>query len=95
MRNDRFISSSRTVSPGAALSFKWIAEKGGDDLSSFSVRVNGDLIFGYPLENIPPDVYIDSAFIEAPVNGGSYAFAFTATDTEGKLGEADLVITVE
>ena len=93
--NDKFITTDQVISPGDPLPFKWMAEKGKSDLSSFTIRINGSDWFGYPISTIPPDIYYDSAYLEAPVVQGHYAFSFIVTDTDGKIGEQAVVLTVE
>ncbi|MFC2098203.1 hypothetical protein ACFLSP_00525 [Bacteroidota bacterium] len=95
MLNDRFITTNKIISPGDPLPFKWMAEKGKSDLSSFTIRINGDDWFGYPITSIPTNIYSDSAFLEGPVTQGNYAFSFLVTDTDGKIGEKSVIITVE
>ena len=93
--NDRFITANKIISPGDPLQFKWMAEKGKSDLASFSIRLNGENWFGYPVTSIPTNIYSDSAFLEGPVTQGNYAFSFHVTDTDGNIGEESVVITVQ
>ncbi|KKK67261.1 hypothetical protein LCGC14_2955830, partial [marine sediment metagenome] len=51
--------------------------------------------YGYPVDTIPPDTYYDSTDLEGPAVQGNYAFSFVVTDTDGKIGEQTIVITVE
>jgi len=92
--NGRFMTTNVEISPGGVLMFKWIAEKGKSDLSSFTIRVNGDDLYGFPTTSIAPDVYLDSAFMEGPTDKGNYTFSFTATDMDGKFGTKAIVVTV-
>jgi hypothetical protein len=93
--NDRFMNTNTSIGPGGLLLFKWIAEKGEADLQSFTIRMNGDDLGGYPVSSIPPDTYIDSTFLEGPVARGDYTYAFIATDTDGNIGDRAIVVTVE
>ena len=49
----------------------------------------------FPVNNIPPDIYLDSTYIEGHIQTGSYVFTFLATDADGKTGDRSLVVTVE
>jgi len=93
--NGDFITNNTTISPGGLLWFKWEATKGKSDLSSFTILLNGSDWPGYPNTTIPTDVYLDSISMEAPSAAGNYVFSFQVTDTDGKLGDRGLVITVE
>ena len=93
--NGEFIVSNTTIGPGGRLKFKWEAKKGKTDLSSFSVLMNGNDLPGFPETTIPTDVYLDSILLEGPSAKGNYTFSFQVTDTDGKLGDRGIVITVE
>lgn len=93
--NGSFITSNTTISAGGLLKFKWEASKGKTDLSSFSVVMDGNDLPGFPKTNIPADVYLDSVYLEGPSATGFYTFSFQVTDTDGKLGDRGIVITVE
>ena len=93
--NGDFMTSNTTISAGGLLKFKWEASKGKTDLSSFSVLMDGTDLPGFPNINIPADVYLDSIYLEGPSANGDYTFSFQVTDTDGKLGDRGLVITVE
>jgi hypothetical protein len=95
LQNGRFVTGNVEIVPGGVLLFKWIAEKGEADLESFTIRVNGDDVPGYPNTSIDPDLYYDSTFMEGPVVRGDYTFAFIATDTDGNFGEKAIVVSVE
>ena len=92
--NGRFMTTNVEISPGGVLMFKWMAEKGKSDLSSFTIRVNGDDHYGYPISPIAPDIYVDSVFMEGPTDKGDHTFSFTATDMDGKFGTKAIVVTV-
>ena len=92
--NGRFMTTNVEISPGGVLMFKWMAEKGKSDLSSFTILVNGDDQYGYPVSPIAPDIYVDSVFMEGPTGKGDYTFSFTATDIDGNLGTKAIVVTV-
>ena len=92
--NGRFMTTNVDISPGGVLRFKWLAEKGKSDLSSFTIRVNGDDLNGFPITSIAPDVYLDSAFMEGPAASGEYIYSFIATDTDGAQGQKAIVVTV-
>ncbi len=94
MLNDRFMTSNVDIVPGGVLRFKWIAEKGKSDLSSFTIRVNGEDHPGFPMSPIPADIYVDSIFMEGPVTVGDYTFSFIANDIDGKFGEKFIVVSV-
>jgi hypothetical protein len=93
--NGSFMATSTTISPGGLLKFKWEASKGKADLSSFSVLMDGIDLPGFPRTNIPADVYLDSIYLEGPSAKGDYTFSFQVTDTDGKLGDRGIAITVE
>jgi hypothetical protein len=93
--NGDFMSGNTTISAGGLLKFKWEASKGKSDLSSFSVLMDGVNQQGFPNTNIPADVYLDSIYLEGPSATGNYTFSFQVTDTDGKLGDRGIVITVE
>jgi hypothetical protein len=60
-----------------------------------TILLNGNDWYGYPVDTIPPDTYYDSAYLEGPAAQGHYAFSFIVTDTEGKIGEQAVLISVE
>ena len=93
--NGNFMTSNTTIGAGGLLKFKWEASKGKSDLSSFSVLMDGSDLPGFPNTNIPTDVYVDSIYLEGPSAKGDYTFSFQVTDTDGKLGDRGIVITVE
>jgi hypothetical protein len=93
--NGSFITTNTSISPGGLLKFKWEASKGKSDLSSFTVRIDGDDLPGFPNASIPTDVYLDSTYREGPIQKGNYTYSFVATDADGKTGSRALVITVE
>jgi hypothetical protein len=93
--NGSFITTNTSIGPGGLLKFKWEASKGKSDLSSFTVRVDGNDLPGFPNTTIPADVYLDSTYREGPVQEGDYTYSFIATDADGKTGSRALVITVE
>ena len=93
--NGEFMTSNTTISEGGLLKFKWEASKGKTDLSSFTVLMDGIDQPGFPNTNIPADVYVDSIYLEGPSATGDYTFSFQVTDTDGKLGDRGIVITVE
>lgn len=93
--NGDFMTGNTAISAGGLLKFKWEASKGKTDLSSFSVLMNGTDLPGFPNSNIPADVYVDSIYLEGPSATGDYIFSFQVTDTDGKLGDRGIVITVE
>jgi hypothetical protein len=93
--NGNFMTSNTTIGAGGLLKFKWEASKGKSDLSSFSVLMDGSDLPGFPNTNIPTDVYVDSIYLEGPSATGDYTFSFQVTDTDGKLGDRGIVITVE
>ena len=93
--NGEFMTSNTTISAGGLLKFKWEASKGKTDLSSFTVLMDGIDQPGFPNTNIPADVYVDSIYLEGPSATGDYTFSFQVTDTDGKLGDRGIVITVE
>jgi hypothetical protein len=93
--NGSFITNNTTIPSGGLLKFKWEASKGKTDLSSFTVRMDGNDLPGFPNTNIPSDVYLDSIYLEGPSAAGDYTFSFQVTDRDGKLGDRGVVITVE
>jgi hypothetical protein len=93
--NGDFIAGNTNISAGGLLKFKWEASKGKSDLSTFSVLMDGTDLPGFPNKNIPTDVYLDSIYLEGPSVSGNYTFSFQVTDTDGKLGDRGIVITVE
>ena len=93
--NGRFMTTNVDISPGGVLRFKWIAEKGQANLESFTIKVNGTDLGGYPNVSIDPDIYFDSTFLEGPIPKGDYTYAFIATDTDGNIGDKVIVVTVE
>ena len=93
--NGNFMTGNTTISTGGLLKFKWEASKGKTDLSSFTVLMDGSDLPGFPNTNIPGDVYLDSIYLEGPSATGNYTFSFQVTDTDGKLGDRGIVITVE
>jgi len=93
--NGDFMTGNTTISAGGLVKFKWEASKGKTDLSSFSVLMEGTDLPGFPNTNIPADVYVDSIYLEGPSATGDYTFSFQVTDTDGKLGDRGIVITVE
>ena len=93
--NGDFINTNTTITTGGLLKFKWEASKGKSDLSSFTVMMDGMDQPGFPNSNIPADVYVDSIYLEGPSATGDYVFSFQVTDTDGKLGDRGIVITVE
>lgn len=93
--NGDFIAGNATISTGGLLKFKWEAKKGKADLSSFTVLMDGVDQPGFPNTNIPTDVYLDSIYLEGPSVSGNYTFSFQVTDTDGKLGDRGIVITIE
>lgn len=95
LQNGRFMTGNVEIIPGGVLMFKWIAEKGEANLESFTIRINGDDVPGYPNTSIDPNLYFDSTYMEGPVARGDYTFAFIATDTDGNFGEKAIVVSVE
>lgn len=93
--NGSFMTTNTTISAGGLVKFKWEASKGKSDLSSFTVLMDGINQQGFPKTDIPADVYIDSIYLEGPSATGNYAFSFQVTDTDGKLGDRGIVVTVE
>lgn len=94
--NDRFMNTNVDISPGGVLMFKWIAEKGKSDLASFTIKIDGDDLYGFPNTSIPVDIYFDSIPpMEGPVTKGDYAFSFIATDVDGNIGDRAIVVTVK
>lgn len=93
--NGRHITTSQVISPGEDLAFRWRAEKGGADLSSFTLQSNGTDWYGYPKTDIPSDIYIDSVHLEGPATAGQFAFSFIITDKEDRVDEQVLTLTVE
>ncbi len=93
--NGNFIINNTTISTGGLLKFKWEASNGKTDLSSFTVLMDGSDLPGFPNANIPADVYLDSIYLEGSSATGNYTFSFQVTDTDGKLGDRGIVITVE
>ncbi len=93
--NGDFIAASTTISPGGSLKFKWKATKGKADLASFTLRLDGQDQGRFPNDNIPADVYIDSTYLEGPLNSGDYVYSFVAADVDGNTGDKTLVISVE
>jgi hypothetical protein len=93
--NGSFMTTNTTISAGGLVKFKWEASKGKSDLSSFTVLMDGINQQGFPKTDIPADVYIDSIYLEGPSATGNYTFSFQVTDTDGKLGDRGIVITVE
>lgn len=93
--NERFITTSVDISPGGVLRFKWMAEKGKSDLSSFTIRINGEDYIGFPVTSIPPDIYCDSVFMEGPAGEGDYTYSFIAGDADGNFGEKYIVVSVQ
>ncbi len=93
--NGNFITNNTTISTGGLLKFKWEASKGKTDLSSFTVLMDGSDLPGFPNANIPADVYLDSIYLEGSSQTGNYTFSFQVTDTDGNIGDRNVVITVE
>lgn len=93
--NGNFMNTNTTISAGGLLKFKWEASKGKTDLSSFTVKMDGNDLAGFPNATIPADVYLDSIYLEGPTATGDFVFSFQVTDTDGKLGDRGIVITVE
>lgn len=93
--NDRFITTNVEISPGGALQFKWMAEKGKADLISFTIRVNGEDLYGFPNTSIAPDIYLDSTYIEGPITTGDYTYSFIASDADGNSGEKAILVSVQ
>ncbi len=92
--NGRFMTTNVNIEPGGILRFKWIAEKGEADMESFTIRVNGTDMIGYPVNPIKPDLYFDSTYMEGPITRGEYTYAFIATDVDGNFGEKAIVVSV-
>ena len=94
--NGRFFTTNVDISPGGIVMFKWIAEKGKSDLTSFNIQIDGVDLYGFPNDSIPADIYFDSTPpMEGPVAEGDYAFSFVATDLDGNIGFKTLVVTVQ
>ncbi len=93
--NGSFITTNTTIHPGGLLKFKWEASKGKSDLSSFTVTMGGTDLPGFPTAAIPADVYLDSAYLEGPIQTGDYTYSFVATDADGNTGARAIVITVQ
>ncbi len=93
--NGRFMTTNVDISPGGILKFKWIAEKGQADLESFTIRVNGTDLGGFPKVSLDPDMYFDSTYLEGPISEGDYTYAFIATDMDGNIGDKVIVVSVE
>jgi len=89
------MTTNTTISAGGLIKFKWEASKGKTDLSSFTVMRDGNDLPGFPNSSIPADVYLDSIYLEGPSATGNYTYSFQVTDTDGKLGDRGIVITVE
>jgi hypothetical protein len=93
--NDRFMTGNTDIAPGGVIMFKWMAEKGKADLESFTIRVNGNDMAGFPTTGIDPNLYYDSIRQEGPLSQGDYTYSFIATDSDGNFGDKSLVITVK
>ena len=93
--NGSFMNGNATIQPGGAISVKWKVRKGKADLISFTIRLDGMDMPGYPETEIPTGEYLDSTYLEGPITSGDYAYAFLATDADGNIGDKAIVITVE
>ena len=93
--NGNWLTENTSTSPGGSLKFKWRVSRGKSDLYSFTLRQDGTDLPRFPVNTIPSDVYLDSTYLESPINTGSYVFTFLATDADGRTGEKSLVVTVE
>jgi hypothetical protein len=93
--NGNWLTENTSISPGGSLKFKWKVRSGKSDLYSFTLTQDGTDLPRFPVNNIPPDVYLDSTYIEGPIQTGSYVFNFLATDVDGKTGDRSIVVTVE
>ena len=93
-----YIASDVTVSAGAPLAFVFEARKGDRNLSTFSITRDDIALQGWDEKDIPSsvnDVYRDTVIFNAPLNDGSYTYAFTVTDKGDLSVTVSVVITVE
>jgi len=90
-----YIDADATVAPGSVLKFKWIANKGSSNLSSFTIERDGIALSGYPDESISNDNYQDSVTLEAPLNLGEYVYQLIVTDKNDLTASGKFTITVE
>jgi hypothetical protein len=94
--NSDWMNTSTSIVSGGILKYKWKVTRGNADLATFTLRQDGiDLAPRFPQTGIPADVYLDSAYLEGPIQEGTYVYQFLATDRDGKTGERALVVTVE
>ena len=93
-----FVDSDETVAPGAVISFAWHATKGDAKLESMTITRESHAIAGWDEKEIPNnqnDSYTDTAYLEAPLNDGSYAYELIVTDKDDMSASQSVVITVD
>ncbi|GEM_PF-1448374 len=89
------ITTDTTVNTGDQMKWYWQAQKGDNNLESFTVTTGGANVSGFPKTDIDKDAYTDSVWIEAPLNEGSYKYNFVVTDKAGKTANESFTVTVE
>ncbi len=92
---EEYIDGNVTVKTGETLRWHWQAEKGDNNLESFTVTLDDVDLSGFPKEDIDKDTYKDSLVIDAPMNAGTYGYDFVVTDKAGNTAEKEFIVTVE
>ncbi len=90
-----FIDGDYIAAPGETLQFSWLATQGDAKLESFSVTKESVTLEDYVEPDIPKDNYQDTLSTDAPLNVGSYIYAFKVTDKDGETASKSFTITVE
>ena len=93
--NGNWLTTNTSIGPGGSLKFKWKVTRGKSDLAWFTLRMDGQDLPHFPKNDIPVDEYIDSTYLEGPVNEGDYVYSFVASDVDGNTGNKAIVVSVE
>lgn len=91
------VSGDTKVTPDSTFSVKWDAQKGNNDLESFTITKDGVDLSGYPvsLSGDQKDRYTATEEITAPAQEGVYNYKFIISDEEGLSADKTIKITVE
>ncbi len=96
--NGFLASNDPVVYTGDTVVLSWIAEKGTNSLTDFSIQLNDSYLDGWnqkEIEAIYSDIYADSLNVIMPDGEGSYSIKFTVQDSIGLSDEKTVSITAE
>jgi len=82
--NGNYVNTDTIVDPFSTLKFKWKVTRGTAELSSFTLRKDGEDHPFFPVQYIPADVYIDSIGVPGPAEADTIVFSFVASEIQFK-----------